>query len=231
MANTEPNNEPARRRSRAFAVNGALLRTFRIASGWTQEDAAAKARVSDRLVRKAESGGPLEIRSIAILARLYSSPERLLAPDDLLAEAISSPSGESAFIPVSGAGALVRRFLDELWNQQRYEVIDELLPPDCVLHAEGRDLCGRAAIRQRAVEVHNAFSEVDLRVQELTMLSDIVICRWRATFVVTGAWRGMLPTGKRLMVRASTWIRIQDGWLAEGWDYWDAPLDDVVVNG
>jgi transcriptional regulator with XRE-family HTH domain len=220
-----------RRRSRSFAVNGKLLRSCRVAKGWTQDDAAAKAGVSDRLIRKAESGGPLEIQSIAILAQLYSTADRRLTPDDLLAEPLVPDIVTSPSSSASRPEALVRRFLDELWNQRRYDVIDELATPDCVLHAEGRDLHGRAAIHQRATEVHAALSDIDLRIQELTVVNDLVICRWRATFAVTGVWRGMPPTGKRLIVRASTWIRVAAGWLVEGWDYWDEPLDDVVVNG
>jgi steroid delta-isomerase-like uncharacterized protein len=219
------------RRSRSFAVNGELLRACRISNGWTQDDAATKAGLSDRLIRKAESGGPLEIQSIAILAQLYTTAERRLTPDDLLTEPIASAKIKSAFSPASEAEAKVRRFLNELWNQRRFEVIDELCAPDCVLHAEGRDLHGRSAIHARATEVHAAFSDINLQIQEITTAGDIIISRWRATFTVTGPWRGLPPSGKRLLVRASTWIRIENGLLAEGWDYWDEPLDDVVVNG
>lgn len=219
---------PSPRRSRSFAVKGDLLRSCRIANGWTQEDAALKAGFSDRLIRKAESGGPLQIQSIAILAELYSSPDRRLTPDDLLAEPVAAaPHSSSA----SQAAATVRRFLDELWNRRNYAVIDELHSPNGVHHAEGEDRQGREAMRQRAIEIHAAFSDIELTIQELTVAGDLVICRWRATFVFTGPWRGLPPSGKRLSVRASTWARVADGILIEGWDYWDEPLDDVVQNG
>src|SRR5262245_420036 len=139
-------NQPKRRRRRrrSFAVKAELLRACRLANGWTQEDAALKAGVSDRLIRKAESGGPLEIQSIASLAQLYSTAERRLTPDDLLAEPVAAGVAKSPSSTASHAETLVRRLFQELWNQRKFAAIDELLSPDCVLHAEGRDLHGRA---------------------------------------------------------------------------------------
>jgi transcriptional regulator with XRE-family HTH domain len=86
-----------RRRSRSFPVNGVLLQSLRVASGWTQEETATRSDLSDRLIRKAEAGGPLEIQSIAVLAQLYSSVERRFTPDDLLADpvVVKSAAGTS----------------------------------------------------------------------------------------------------------------------------------------
>jgi transcriptional regulator with XRE-family HTH domain len=231
MANHHRNRQSRPRRSRSFAVDGNLLRACRVASGWTQEDAAAKAGVSDRLVRKAESGGPLEIQSIAILAQLYSTTNRCLTPDDLLAESVAAPSGNWASSPASRAEALVRRFFDELWNQRRFEAIDELLSPDCVLHAEGRELRGRTATYRRAEELFAAFGEFAIDIQDLSSHDDLVVCRWRLRMMQTAIWCGCLPTGQRRIVHGSSWIRVESAWLIEGWDYWHEPLYGVVERG
>lgn len=218
-------------RSRSFVVNGQLLRACRIARGWTQDDAAAKAGVSDRLIRKAESGGALEIQSIAILAQLYSTPERRLTPDDLLAKPIAPiPAKSTPVASPSQPELMVRRWFQEMWNERRFETIDELLAPDCVLHAEGRDLHGRAAMVRRAEEFFAAFDRFLVEIYDLTVQGDLVICRWLVRMTQTGPWLGLPPTGKRLIVRGSTWIRVADGWLAEGWDYWDEPLEDAIVH-
>jgi len=76
--------KPAPQRARSFLVNGQLLRLLRASRGWTQQDAAERAGFSDRLIRKAESGGPLQAHSIAVLAELYSTSERPLTAGDLL---------------------------------------------------------------------------------------------------------------------------------------------------
>ena len=89
-----PKHEPGKGRSkktppqspRAFAVKGRWLRSLRISRGWTQQDAAERAGLSDRTIRNAEMGGPLELRSIALLAELYSAPGSLITAKDILAE-------------------------------------------------------------------------------------------------------------------------------------------------
>jgi steroid delta-isomerase-like uncharacterized protein len=134
-----------------------------------------------------------------------------------------SPSSSAA-----QAEALVRRWFELIWNQRRLDAIDELASPDGVLHAEGQELRGRAALRRRAAEVHAAFSDIVMKIEDITVHNGVVICRWRATFTHTGPWLGIPPTGKRGVVCASTWIRVEDGWLTEGWDYWEQQLDDVV---
>jgi len=229
--------KPRSRRSRSFPVNGKLLLACRVANGWTQDDAAAKAGFSDRLIRKAESGGPLQIQSIDILAQLYSTSQRRLTPDDLLAEPIApdqvkstSSHASQAEARASRAEIMVRRFFQELWNERKFEAIDELLSPDCVLHAEGRELYGRAAMYRRAEEFFAAFDRFIVEIYDLTVQRDLVICRWLVRMTQTGPWLGLPPTGKRLIVRGSTWIRVADGWLVEGWDYWDEPLEDAIAH-
>lgn len=46
------------------------MRSLRVSRGWTQIEAATRAGLSERLLRKAENGGPIELQSIAILAQL-----------------------------------------------------------------------------------------------------------------------------------------------------------------
>jgi steroid delta-isomerase-like uncharacterized protein len=224
------NHESRQRRSRSFAVDGQLLRACRIALGWTQDDSAAKAGVSDRLIRKAESGGPLEIQSIAILAQLYSTAERRLTPDDLLAEPVARVIAKSSSSSTSQGEVMVRRWFQEMWNERKFETIDELLAPDCVLHAEGRELHGRAAMYRRAQEFFAAFDRFIVEINDLTVQGDLVICRWLVRMTQTGPWLGLPPTGKRLIVRGSTWIRVANGYLAEGWDYWNEPLQDAIAR-
>lgn len=77
--------KPAPRRARSFLVDGRRLQLLRAGHGWTQQEAAERAGFSDRLIRKAEAGGPLQTQTIAILAELYSTRERPLRPGDLLA--------------------------------------------------------------------------------------------------------------------------------------------------
>lgn len=221
-------NDGAGRRPRSFKVKGEFLRNLRLEQQWSQEEAAAKAGYTERLIRKAESNGPLQLSTIADLAELYSTPDRQLTIDDLVNVARNSTAGDCS--DSRDAVAMVRRWFDELWNQRRLDVVDELAAPDGVLYAEGREFRGREALRRRAAEVHAACSDIRMEIIEISAHGDVVSCRWRATFLHTGEWLGQPPSNKRLLVNASTWIRVPGRWFTEGWDYWQVQLDDVIAR-
>lgn len=264
-------SDPAKR-LRSFRVKGSLLRSLRLARGWTQHEAAERSGMTDRFIRKAEAGQPLELKSIALLAELYGTPESPLSPQQLLAEPLAelmpplpphpqaAARGEAGNLPLpphpqagtrdraegsnlplppgDGRGeggpalsvptgathtaeALVRRWFKEVWNQGRLETIEELVAPDAVLRAEGAMLRGPAEIRGRTQAMRAAFSDFDMRIQQVTVHGDWVVARWRVAMTHTGAWMGTAPTGQRVEAYGSTWIRVVDGLFVEGWDYWE----------
>lgn len=205
-------------RARSFAVSGSLLRTLRAGRGWTQAEAAECAGLSERLLRKAEAGEPIEVQSIAILAQLYSSPSSPLTPDELLVKPAiiqSQPPSNSAHIE-----ALVRRWYDELWNHGRLEVVDELAAPDSVLHAQG-DRLTRDEARQRFAAMQAAFNDFEFAVDQLAVQGKLAVVRWHVYLTHVGSWMGEPPTGERFVIHGSSWIRVENGLLQEDWDYWD----------
>lgn len=205
-------------RERAFAVAGPTLRSLRVARGWTQQEAAEKTGVSDRLIRKAETGGPLELKSIALLAQLYSKPDARVIPEQLLAAPL-----DAGLEPPQAARheALVRRWWEEVWNQGRLDAIARMIAPDCVLHAEGLELYGPGELRQWAEGIRAAFSDIHIDVDQVSVHGDWVISRWRVAMTHSGPWRGTPPTGQRISAHGSTWMRVAGDQLAEGWDYWE----------
>jgi steroid delta-isomerase-like uncharacterized protein len=213
------------KRDRGFTVLGPVLRALRVARGWTQRDAADRAGVSDRLVRRAERGGPIELTSIALLAQLYSTPDGRLTPKDILAEALDEAPESSS---EAKHEALARRWWDEVVNQGRLEVIDELTMPDCVLHTDDAELRGRAALRQRTEAIRAAFSDIHVDVEQVNVRGEWVASRWRVSQLHTGIWKGVPATGKPIVLHGSTWMRIENGLFAEAWNYWQQPLTDVL---
>lgn len=212
-------------RSRSFRANGPLLRSLRLARGWTQQEAAARSGMTDRLIRKAEAGQPLQLNSLSLLAQLYGTPLAPLTVEQLLAGPLGdllndAPDGE----------ALVRRWFDEVWNQGRLETIDELTTPESVLRADCAVLRGPAEIRRRTESIRAAFSDFDLRLDHVAVQGEWVMSRWRATMAHTGDWMGGTPTNQRLELYGSTWIRIENGLFMEAWDYWQCPQTTEVVN-
>jgi len=68
---------------RFVAVNGREINSRRIARGWTQEQFAKVSGYSERLIRKAESGGRLDVVTISDLADALSTPESPVTVESL----------------------------------------------------------------------------------------------------------------------------------------------------
>lgn len=215
-------------RARGLLVAGERLRALRQARRWSQRRAAERAGVSDRLIRRAENGGPLELKSLDLLAQLYSSLEQPLTVDDLIASPLPPRGAE---VDAGHHEELLRRWFNEVWNQGRLAAIGELAAPDCVLYAEGVTFRGPAEIRKRAERIRASFSNFRVEIDEIATHRDLVVGRWRMRMTNTGEWMGLPPTRKRLVVHGSTWMRIHDGRVSERWDCWDMRQAADAVRG
>ena len=192
---------------RSFRVLGGRLGSLRLARGWTQLEAAERAGISERLIRKAEAGESLGVRSISILVNLYSTAQSPLTLDDLIDGPLAAASD------AAGIEAIVRRWHHELWNQGHLEIIAELAAADCILHAHDKHLRGHAAVRHYIRSTRAALGECKFLAQPPAIFGDLAVSRWRVR-----------PNEKHSIVRGSTWIRVADGLLCEVWKYWHSPF-------
>jgi len=118
--------------------------------------------------------------------------------------------------------ALARRFFEEMCNQRRLEVADEILAADHVYHdaqsppAEPgpQAMKDTVAIYQEALDGH-------WNLHEVLSTGDRAVVRWTGTGVHQGELMGLQPTGKSISVDAITILRIADGKIAENWTVWD----------
>jgi predicted SnoaL-like aldol condensation-catalyzing enzyme len=118
--------------------------------------------------------------------------------------------------------ALVGRFFEELCNEGRAGVADEIVAPDYVSHgpqappAEGPDgVKARVGVYQDALDGH-------WDVKETISAGDHVVARWIGSGTHNGELMGLEPTGKPVAVEAISIFRIADGKIAEEWTVWDA---------
>ncbi len=70
-------------------VNGSAIREFRLQRGWTQRELAKRAGYTDRLVRKAESGGSLSPETLENLAIALSVPGQIVSQESLKTDILS----------------------------------------------------------------------------------------------------------------------------------------------
>lgn len=206
------------RRRRSFAVDGELLRELRLARGWSQSEAAIRADVSDRLIRKAEGGGPIQASTITSLACLYDSVANPISPEKILvneASTILTPP------PGPDVQAMLTRWFDGLWNQLDLSVIDDLIVPEFAFHAESGVVRNRQEMRERVLEFRESFSDFDFDVEHISDLGGAVVCRWTVSMTHCGFWLGIPPTGRRVTVHGSSWVQLIDDKFGDAWDFWD----------
>jgi predicted ester cyclase len=104
--------------------------------------------------------------------------------------------------------ALVRRIYEELWNQGRLDVADELFArPEGV----------RAFVR----EFLAAIPDLRHSVEELITEDDRVAARFTARGTHTGAWREFLPRGNEIQYSGVTLVRIEGGKIGSHHTWWD----------
>jgi steroid delta-isomerase-like uncharacterized protein len=118
--------------------------------------------------------------------------------------------------------ALVRRFLDQVFNNARPEVIDELIADDYVDHsASPGQAPGPGGARQIYEMYRTAFPDLRVEIHELVAEADLVVVR--ATFAGTsqGPLMGAPPTGKPVQIASMVIVRLRDGRFVERWEQMD----------
>ena len=107
--------------------------------------------------------------------------------------------------------ALVRRYVKTVWNQQQTNVIYELFSPDFIYHYEHLESRGvNAWVEEFYQPLINAFSNINMQVDDIYGQNDMVTYRWSAKVVHTGSLFGLTPSGKEVQITGISWLKIID---------------------
>jgi steroid delta-isomerase-like uncharacterized protein len=121
--------------------------------------------------------------------------------------------------------ALVRRVIEEGWNQGNIAVFDELSAPNWVCHDPGvPDVRTLEDYKRFATETRSAFPDFHLTIDDLIAEGDQVVVRWTARGTNTGdivTPMHIPATGKQVSVTGITIDRFAGGKLVEIWQQWD----------
>ena len=120
--------------------------------------------------------------------------------------------------------ALARRNFEEVWNQGKLAVIDELVAMDATFHdpnVPGGKFTGPEGLKQFVEIYKKAFPDVQLTIDDQVAEGDKVVSRWTATGTHKGDLMGIPPTGKRATVTGIDFDRYQDGKIVEAYASYD----------
>ena len=118
--------------------------------------------------------------------------------------------------------ALVRRFFDEVMNEGRLDVVEEIFAPEYVnRHAHPGQTPGPEGVRQLVTNVRRAFPDLEETVDDLVAEGDRVALRLTLRGTHRGPFRGVEGTGRRVEVMGMAIVRVEDGRIPEGWFFFD----------
>ena len=113
------------------------------------------------------------------------------------------------------------RLFEEVVNQGRLEVLDEIAWPD---HVEHRPLPGqtqgREGLKQRASMVRAAFNP-HFTLEHVIADDEKVAVMWTNRGTHVAEWFGIPATGKEIVTQGVDIFLLRDGRLAEHWDVVD----------
>ena len=115
--------------------------------------------------------------------------------------------------------ALVRRFVEEVWNSGNLDAIDELIAENHVDHdpAQAGGPGGRQAVRAMVEMYRAAYPDTHLAIGEMIAEGDLVAMTWTATGTHQGELMGAPGTGRALELKGINIFRIRDGRIVERW--------------
>ncbi len=113
--------------------------------------------------------------------------------------------------------ALIRRAIEEVYNQGNLATIDELVASDFVMHAPSGDIPGPAGAKQFVTMLREAFPDLHLTIEDQVADGDRVVTRWTSEGTHLGEFQGIPPTGKHGTMTGIDIDRVVDGKVVECW--------------
>jgi predicted ester cyclase len=120
--------------------------------------------------------------------------------------------------PDERTATLVRRFYDELWNEWRLDLADELLAEAVRFRGSlGFEGEGRGAFKGYVETVRAAFPDWHNRVEDLLVDGDRAVTRmtWRGTHL--GPLGRLEPTGVQVEYPGAAFFHVVQGSIREAW--------------
>lgn len=120
---------------------------------------------------------------------------------------------------------LVRRFIEEVFNNRNLAAIDEFLATNLIDHTLPPNLPPTIEGTKQAIGMYlKAFPDLHITIDDLVAEGDRALVRYTSRGVQRGAFAGIPSLGRRMEVSSYLTARIADGRIVEQWG-----LDDQLA--
>jgi predicted ester cyclase len=125
----------------------------------------------------------------------------------------------------SDAVDLVRRWVQDIFNDRNLSAADDLMADVYVEHAvapfgtaEPGPMNGPEGMRRTVIWLTDQFPDLHMTVEAIVADGDLVACRVLSSGTNMGMLNGVIPpTGRRFSAHQTHWFRVENGRLAEHW--------------
>lgn len=113
--------------------------------------------------------------------------------------------------------AIVSRYMEQVWNNGRLDLIEEFLAKDVVEHGvpQIQGLNGRDSLKAIIGGVRNALPDVQLTLHEVIAEGDKVVTHWTMKATHQGELMGVPATGKQLTNTGTTIYQLAGARIVE----------------
>lgn len=119
--------------------------------------------------------------------------------------------------------ALVRRFIEEIFNKGNLEVAEEMLTPDYQHHDPTTNEFGSGIEGfKQMISLYRQSFNLQIVLEDQIATEEKVVDRWTGHGTHQGAFLGMAPTGKKISATGISIHRIEGNKIAETWNNYDA---------
>lgn len=118
--------------------------------------------------------------------------------------------------------ALMKRYVEEVWNKGNLNVVDELSSSTALFHDPiAKELSSKDAFKKYVQDLRSGFPDFHVTIEDISTSGDKVHIRWTATGTNKGPYMGRGATNKRTVVPGMSSNRIQGGKIVETWMNYD----------
>lgn len=114
--------------------------------------------------------------------------------------------------------AVVRRFYDELWNQWRLDLLDQIVSEGVHFRSSlGSTVAGREEFKGLMERVRIIFPDLQHHVDEMLAMGDRVVTRVTYSGTHDGKLGDVEPAGAHVEYLGAAFFLIEAGVIEEGW--------------
>jgi steroid delta-isomerase-like uncharacterized protein len=120
--------------------------------------------------------------------------------------------------------ALARRWFEQVWNRKIETAIDEMFSPQGKAYGFPEPdsvMTGPAEFKKLHRDFCGAFPDLHVTLDDVVAEGDMVAVRWHVDATHQGDHLGFPATGKKAALTGSSFLRIEQGQILDGWNEMD----------